>query len=181
MENRMRYILMLRAAAIGSALVALVLAACQAAPAGPTTAVSSPSVVSQPPAATGSPTSGAVSPSVSAAPLETCAAPAQDPRVWVVVHNNDPEEYVLEVAGRDGLCSWPIRTQANGGVTVPAAPTNAIRVRSGADCALIAQTDVGAGIYNITMQGGQAILRTIQETDALGLGEAPIAPCSPGG
>jgi hypothetical protein len=163
-----------------AALVALMLAACQtAAPGSPAISVSSPSVVTQAPSA--SSTVAAGSPSASAAPLEACSAPAQDPKVWVVVHNSDQEEYILEVVGRDGACNWPIKAQANGGVTVPAAAVNAIRVRSAADCAVIAQTEVGAGIYDITMQSGSAILRTIQETDALGLGAAPVAPCAAGG
>ena len=162
------------------AALTLVLAACQTlAPGSFSVTASTPVVVSQPPSATA--TTSAGSPSASAAPLEACSAPAQDPKVWVVVHNSDNDEYVLEVVGRDGACNWPIKAAANGGATIPAAASNAIRIRSAADCAVIAQTDVAAGIYDITMQGGRPILRTIQETDALGLGEAPIAPCSPGG
>jgi hypothetical protein len=153
------------------AFVIVALAACQATPAA------SPTQGTQPPA-TSTPTATAAS--VSQAPLASCDAAASDPKVWAVVHNRDQAEFVLTVVGRDGACNWPVKVEANGGVTVSAAAMNKITVYARTTCAVVGEADVGAGIYDVNIQSGAATITPIATTDTLALGEPAGPPCTPG-
>jgi hypothetical protein len=163
----------------GAALLLLgVIAACQAAPAGSPTQQVTPAPTTT---ATASASASATA-SESQASFEACNTPPQDPKIWAVVRNNDQAQFVLTVVGRDGACNWPVKPGATGGVTVPAPSGNGrIRVYQAADCKVIGDFDVPAGIHEITIQSGVATERVIQDTDALSLGEAPVGPCSPTG
>jgi hypothetical protein len=159
-----------------TALALVALAACQATPgASPTGQVT--------PGPTGTASSSpSGSPAVSQAPLEACNTPAQDPKIWVVVRNNDQAQFVLQVVGRDGACNWPVKPGATGGVTVPApSGSGKVRVQQASDCKVIGEFDVPAAIQEVTIQAGVATVRAIQDTDALSLGEAPVGPCTPAG
>jgi hypothetical protein len=168
-----------RVAGAGATLLILVVvAACQAAPAGSPTQ----QVTTAPTSTASAPASASPTAVESQAALEACNAPAQDPKIWAVVRNNDQAQFVLTVVGRDGACNWPVKPGATGGVTVPAPGGNGkIRVYQATDCKIIGDFDVPAGIHEVTIQGGVATERVIQDTDALALGEAPAGPCSPTG
>jgi hypothetical protein len=166
-----------RVARAAGALVFLgVGAACQATPAGsPTRQVGTAPI-------TTASASASATDSQSQSSFEACNTPPQDPKIWAVVRNNDQAQFVLTVVGRDGACNWPVKPGATGGVTVPAPSGNGrIRVYQAAECKVIGDFDVPAGIHEITIQSGVATERVIQDTDALSLGEAPVGPCSPTG
>jgi hypothetical protein len=164
--------------ALAGALLAAAIAGCQAAPAtSPTQQLTSAPTAT----ASSSPSATATAAaSVSQAPLASCNAVATDPKVWASVHNRDQAEYVLTVVGRDGACNWPVKVGANGGVTVPAAVMNRIAVYRRADCSVIGEADVAAGIYDVTIQSGAATITPIATTDAIALGEPAGPPCAPG-
>jgi hypothetical protein len=162
-----------------AALVFLgVVAACQATPAGSPTQ----QVTTAPTTATTASASASATASQSQASSEACNTAPQDPKIWAVVRNNDQAQFLLTVVGRDGACNWPVKPGATGGVTVPAPSGNGkILVFQATDCKVIGDFDVPAGIHEITIQSGVATERVIQDTDALGLGEAPVGPCTPTG
>jgi hypothetical protein len=166
------------AGAAPTLLILGVVAACQATPAGSPT-----QQVTTAPTGTATASASASPPAAqSQASLEACNTPATDPKIWAVVRNNDQAQFLLTVVGRDGACNWPVKPGATGGVTVPAPSGNGkILVYQATDCKVIGDFDVPAGIHEVTIQSGVATERVIQDTDALGLGEAPVGPCSPTG